>query len=107
MCSRGSKRTLGRKGLKLKDSSHPKKLPGHLNINSNDFMKNTKINLPSGIIATGIHILMITGTKLSETFPFSQFLRDNFYISFRLNSNKNSRGMFFLQNVIKQLKKYG
>lgn len=56
---KNQKRTLGRKELKLKGSSHPEKLTGHLNVHSNDSVKN-KLNLPIDIIANDVFSVEIT-----------------------------------------------
>ena len=45
------------------------------------------------MVTEDIHILMITETKLDDSFPVSQFLIQGFSIPFRLDRNKNGGGI--------------
>ena len=57
----------------------------HLNIN---YIRN-KLGLMETMFTHDIDILMITVTKLDDSFPASQFEIDGFNIPFRLGRNKN------------------
>ena len=62
--------------------NHPKNIIiGHLNINS----IKTKFDLLKKMVTKEIDILMITETKLYDTFPVSQFLIQGFYRTLRLD----------------------
>ena len=70
--------------------NHPQQIIiGHLNINS---IRN-KFNLMKTILTRDIDILMITKTKLDDSFPVSQFEIDGFSTPFRLDRNKNGGGI--------------
>ena len=45
------------------------------------------------MVTEDIDILMITETKLDDSFPVSQFLIQGFSILFRLDRNKNGGGI--------------
>ena len=62
---------------------------GNLNINSLDFKFDELRSLVTGIF----YILIITETKLDDTFPPSQFHRDGFSTSYRLDRNRNGGGI--------------
>ena len=50
-----------------------------------------------------IDILMISETKLDETFPAAQFLLQGFCVPYRFDRNRNGGDMlyiFFLQNYL-------
>ena len=61
----------------------------HLNINS---IRN-KFDLLKKIVAEDIDILMITETKLDDSFPGSQFLIQGFFRPYRLDRNENGGGI--------------
>ena len=68
--------------------NHPQQIIiGHLNINS---IRN-KFDLMKIMLTRDIDILMITGTKLDDSFPVSQFEIDSF--SAPLDRNKNGDGI--------------
>ena len=74
---------------------------GHLNINS---IRN-KFDLLKKIVAEEIDILMITETKLDDSFPGSQFLIPGFCTPYRLNRNKNGGGiLLYIRNNITSTK---
>ena len=58
---------------------------GHLNINS----VREKFECLKTIIENNIDILLISETKLDDTFPQAQFLMDGFHVPFRKNRNVN------------------
>ena len=69
---------------------HPQQIIiGHLNINS---IRN-KFDLMKAMLTRNIDILMITETKLDDSFPVSQFEIDGFSTPFRLDRNKNGGGI--------------
>ena len=75
------------KNLRL---NHPKNiLIGHLNINS---IRN-KFDSLIKMVTEEIDILMITETKLDDSFPASQFFKQGFCTPFRLDRNKNGGGI--------------
>ena len=65
-------------------------LIGHLNIKST----RNKFDLLKEMVAKEIYILMISKTKLDDSFPIAQFLIKGFYTPFRLVRNKNDDGIF-------------
>ena len=62
---------------------------GHLNINS---LRN-KFDFLATQVKGYIDILMISETKLDESFPIGQFLTDGYSVPFRLDSNENGGGI--------------
>ena len=58
---------------------------GHLNINS----IRKKFYFLAHQVKGNIDILMISGTKLDESFPPSQFLLDGYSVPFRFDRNEN------------------
>ena len=62
---------------------------GHLNINS---LRN-KFEALKIIIKGNLDILVITESKLDDTFPVGQFIIDGFSPPFRVDHNKNSGGV--------------
>ena len=73
--------------------NHPQQIIiGHLNINS---IRN-KFDLMKTMLTRDIDILMITETKLDDSFPVSQFEIDGFSTPFRLDQNKNGGGGILL-----------
>ena len=66
-----------------------KTIVGHLNINS---IKN-KFDFLAQQVKGDIDILMISETKLDESFPVSQFLIDGYIVPFRFDRNGNGGGI--------------
>ena len=62
---------------------------GHLNINS---IRN-KFNFLAHQVKGNIDILMISETKLDESFPPSHFFLDGYSVPFRLHRNGNGGGI--------------
>ena len=72
-------------------------LIGHLNINS---LRN-KFEIFVSSIAVKLNILMISETKLDESFPVSQFLIPGFENPIRLDRSSSGRGvMVFIREGI-------
>ena len=74
---------------KIKLTNHEKIIIGHLNINSIRY----KIEFLKELIGNNIDILLVSETKLNETFPTSQFLMDKFQVHLRLDRNGNGGGL--------------
>ena len=64
-------------------------LKGHLNRNST----RNKVDMLSCMIGNKIDILMISESKLDDTFPTSQFVIDSFTEPFRLDRTRNGVGI--------------
>ena len=62
---------------------------GHLNINS---LRN-KFDLLSEQVKGSIDILMVSETKLDDSFPEGQFLIEGFHSPFRFDRNRNCGGI--------------
>ena len=73
--------------LKLKNVN--KILIGHLNIN---FIRN-KFSCFKYLIDENINIILVSETKLSETFPVSQFLIQGFHTPYRANRTDKGGGL--------------
>ena len=88
--------TKGLKILRLKYTQNP--IIGQININS---IRN-KFELLVSQIASNIDVLMISETKIDESFPTSQFLIDGFSSPDRLDRNSNGGGIlvYFKNNII-------
>ena len=72
-------------------------LIGNLNINS---IRN-KFDQLKDTVLKYTDILILTETKLDETFPISQFLMDGFSTPYRFDKNKNRGGvMIYIQDTI-------
>lgn len=69
----------------IRKSNFRKLIVAHLNINS---LRN-KFEALKEIVKGNVDILMISETKLDESFPEGQFLIEGFTIPFRLDRNKN------------------
>ena len=84
--------------LKALRNSHPRNLIiGHLNINS---IRN-KFDFMTFLMKGKIDILMISESKLDESFPTSQFLIDGYSSPYRLDRNKHGGGiLIFIRNDI-------
>ena len=71
---------------------------GHSNIN---FIRN-KVDMLSYMIGNEIDILMISKSKLDDTFPTSQFVTDSFTEPFRLDRTINGGGiLLYVKNNVK------
>ena len=75
------------KSLRIRNLS--KIVLGHLNINS---IRN-KFNFLAHQVKGNIDILMISETKLDESFPPSQFFLDGYSVPFRFDRNGNGGGV--------------
>ena len=76
--------------LKRLPSNHTQQIIiGHLNISS---IKN-KLDRMKPMLLDDIDILMVTETKLDDFFPASHFNVEGFSTPFRLDGNKNGRGI--------------
>ena len=86
----------GLKILRLKYAQNP--IIAQVNINS----IRSKFELLVPQIASNIDILMISETKIHESFPTSQFLIDGFSSPYRLDRNSNGGGIlvYFKNNII-------
>ena len=79
-----------RNGNKRLPSNHTQQIIiGHLNISS---IKN-KLDRMKPMLLDDIDILMVTETKLDDFFPASHFNVEGFSTPFRLDGNKNGRGI--------------
>ena len=88
--------TKGLKILRLKYAQNP--IIAQININST----RNKFELLVPQIASNIDVLMISQTKIDESFPASQFLIDGFSSPYRLDRNSNGGGIlvYFKNNTI-------
>ena len=75
------------KSIRIKNLN--KIIIGHLNINS---LRN-KFDFLVTQVKGSIDILMISETKLDESFPIGQFLMDGYRDPFRLDRNENGGGI--------------
>ena len=73
----------------IKLANHEKIIIGHLNINSIGY----KIEFLKERIGNNINILLVSETKLNETFPTSEFLMDEFQVPVRLDRKGNGGGL--------------
>ena len=77
-------------GLKvMKENSPNKIIVGHLNINS---LRN-KFEALQFIINRNLDVILLTETKLDDSFPSAQFMLKNFGIPYRLDRNSNGGGL--------------
>ena len=77
-------------GLKvMKENSPNKIIVGHLNINS---LRN-KFEALQFIINRNLDIILLSETKLDDSFPSAQFMLKNFGIPYRLDRNSNGGGL--------------
>ena len=88
--------TKGLKILRLKYAQNP--IIAQININ----LIRNKFGLLVSQIASNIDVLMISETKIDESFPTSQFLIDGFSSPYRLDRNSNGGGIlvYFKNNII-------
>ena len=73
-------------------------LIGHLNINS----IRSKVDLLSYMIGNKIDILIISESKLDDTFPTSQFVIDSLTEPFRLDRTRNGVVYYFMLKITLQ-----
>ena len=73
--------------LRLKNVN--KVIIGNININSLP----AKFNQVKKVILKNVDILVITETKLDDTFPLGQFYVEGFTMPYRRDSNRNGRGV--------------
>ena len=85
--SKGIKTSSVLKNLRMKNID--RLIFAHLNINS---IRNKFVYL-SYLIKGNIDILLISETKIDDSFPTAQFSIDGFSTSFRCNRSKNGRGL--------------
>ena len=77
-------------GLKvMKENSPNKIIVGHLNINT---LRN-KFEALQYIINRNLDIILLSETKLEDSFPSAQFMLKNFGVPYRLNRNSNGGGL--------------
>ena len=84
--------------LKFYRAKFSKKLIiGHININS----IRKKIEILKSMLPEVLDVLMITETKLDDTFPEQQFYIEGFNIPFRLDRNRHGGGLLlYVRNNI-------
>ena len=86
--------------LKFYRSKFPKKLIiGHININS---IRN-KFEILKSMLSEVLDVLMITETKLDDSFPEQQFHIEGFNIPFRLDRNRHGGGLLYMFAIILML----
>ena len=86
-------------GLEEMKSKCPDKLiMGHININS---IRN-KFDALSLIVRNNVDILMISETKLDDSFPTAQFLLHGFSAPYRLDRNSKDGGILW-NSVVKTI----
>ena len=73
----------------MKENSPNKIIVGHLNINS---LRN-KFEALQFIINRNLDIILLSETKLDDSFPSAQFMLKNFGILYRLDRNSNGGGL--------------
>ena len=73
----------------MKENSPNKIIVGHLNINS---LRN-KFEALQFIINRNLDIILLSESKLDDSFPSAQVMLKNFGISFRLDGNSNVGGL--------------
>ena len=83
--------------LKFYRSKFPKKLRiGHININS----IRSKFEILKSMFSEVLDVLMITETKLDDSFPEQQFHIEGFNIPFRLDRNRHGGGLLlYVRNM--------
>ena len=77
---------------KLKIADPNKLLIVHLNINSIRY----KFEYLKNIIDNNVDILLISGTKLDNTFPNGQFLMNSFHLPFRKDRTEKGGGYYYI-----------
>ena len=77
-------------GLKVMTENSPNKIiVGHLNINS---LRN-KFEALQYIININLDIILLSETKLDDSFPLAQFMVKNFGVLYRPGRNSNGGGL--------------
>ena len=71
-------------------------IKGHININS---IRN-KFEILKSMLLEVLDVLMITETKLCDSFPEQQFHIEGFNIPFRLDRNRHRGGLLYVRNNI-------
>ena len=74
---------------KLRLSNVNKVIIGNININS----RPAKFDQVKEVILKNADILLVTETKLDETFPLGQFYVEGFTMPYRLDRNRNGGGV--------------
>ena len=74
---------------KLRLSNVNKVIIGNINVNSPP----TKFDQVKEVILKNVDILVVTETKLDETFPLGQFYVERFTMPYRLDRNHNGGGV--------------
>ena len=83
------------KSIRLKDINRV--IIGNLNINSLPI----KFAQPQEIVLKYVDILILTETKLGDSFPTSQFMVDGFSMPYRQDKNRNGGGiMIYIRDDI-------
>ena len=83
------------KSIRLKDINRV--IIGNLNINSLPI----KFAQPQEIVLKYVDILILTETKLDDSFPTSQFMVDGFSMPYRQDRNRNGGGiMIYIRDDI-------
>ena len=83
------------KSIRLKDINRV--IIGNLNINSLPI----KFAQPQEIVLKYVDILILTETKLGDSFPTSQFMVDGFSMPYRQDRNRNGGGiMIYIRDDI-------
>ena len=84
--------------LKSLRSNHPQKIIiGHININSIRY----KFDILKPMLTEVLDILMVSETKLDDSFPEAQFYIEGFRAPFRLDRNKHGGGiLLYVRNNI-------
>ena len=76
----------------MKENSPNKIIVGHLNINS---LRN-KFEALQFIINRNLDIILLSETKLDDSFPAAQFMLKNFGIPYRLDKNSIGGDCYFM-----------
>ena len=82
---------------KLKHDNPNKIMIGHLNINS----IRSKFEFLKDLIGNNIDVLLISETKLNDSFPPGQFMIDGYHVPFRLDRNDKGGGLllYFREHI--------
>ena len=81
----------------MRNNNANKIIIAHLNMNS----VGNKFDISADIVKDNVDILMISESKLDDSFPDSQVLRQGFGKPFRLDRNRNGGGiMLFIRSDI-------
>ena len=82
---------------KLKHDNPNKIMIGHLNINS----IRSKFEFLKDLIGNNIDVLLISETKLNDSFPPGQFMIDGYHVPFRMDRNDRGGGLllYFREHI--------